>query len=160
MKGDPRVVQLLNRVLRKELTGINQYFVHAKMCANWGYDALAAHSRHESIDEMKHADRVIERILFLEGTPNMAELDKLLIGKDVRQQLASDLALERAALEVLVPGIALCNEAADHATRELLEHIIVDEEQHVDWLETQLHMIEEMGYELYLSRQVHPPHRD
>lgn len=160
MKGDAKVVQLLNRVLRKELTGINQYFVQAKMCANWGYGALATHARHESIDEMKHADIVIERILFLEGTPNMAELDKLLIGRDVRQQLANDLALEQAALEVLAPGVALCNEAADHATRELLEHIIVDEEKHVDWLETQLHLIEEIGYELYLSRQMHAPDRE
>jgi bacterioferritin len=154
MKGDPKVLQLLNRVLKKELTGINQYFVHGKMCENWGYHALARHARAESLDEMRHADRVIDRILFLEGTPNMAELDRLLIGKDVRQQLESDLALEDAALRVLGPGVELCSQAGDHASRELLEHIIVEEEEHVDWLEAQLHQIREMGYENYLTLQV------
>lgn len=153
MKGNPKVLELLNRVLRKELTGINQYIVHSRMCANWGYRVPAKRAREESIEEMKHADTVIERILFLEGTPNMAELDKILIGKDVREQLANDLALEDAALKVLKPGIAVCNDAADHATREILEHIIVDEERHVDWLESQLHQIKEMGYENYLTLQ-------
>ena len=154
MKGDPKVLQLLNRVLRKELTGISQYFVHARMCKNWGYDALAKHLRDESIDEMKHADTIIERILFLDGTPNMAEMDKLLIGADVRRQLENDLGLEQAALAVLRPGIDICNKAGDHATRELLEHILVEEESHVDWIESQLHQIGEMGYENYLSVQV------
>jgi bacterioferritin len=154
MKGDAKVVQLLNRVLRKELTGINQYFVHSKMCENWGYLVLARHARTESLDEMRHADRIMDRILFLEGTPNMAEMDKLLIGKDVRQQLENDLALEDAALKVLGPGIEICNQAGDHASRELLEHIIVEEEDHVDWIESQLHQIKEMGYENYLTLQV------
>ncbi len=155
MKGDPKVLDLLNRVLRKELTGISQYFVHHKMSENWRYARLAKRSREESIDEMKHADKVIERILFLEGTPNLAEMDKLLIGKDVREQLQNDLALEQAALKVLVAGVTVCNDAADHATRELVEHIIVDEEQHVDWIESQLHQIQELGYENYLAQQIH-----
>jgi bacterioferritin len=154
MKGDTKVIALLNEVLRKELTGINQYFVHARMCQNWGYQTLARHIRAESIDEMKHADKVIERILFLEGTPNMAALDKLMIGADVRQQLENDLALEMAALTVLRPGIATCLAVGDHATRELLEHILEEEERHVDWLEAQLHQIGEMGYENYLSTTV------
>jgi bacterioferritin len=155
MKGDAKIVEMLNRVLRKELTGINQYFVHAKMCQNWGYDVLARHSRHESIDEMKHADKVIERILFLEGTPNMADMDKLRIGKDVRAQIEGDLALETAAVAVLRPGIDACTQAGDHATRELLEHILEEEEGHIDWLEAQLHQIKEMGYENYLTTVVH-----
>jgi bacterioferritin len=154
MQGDAQVLKLLNRVLRKELTGISQYFVHAKMCQNWGYEVLAKHAREESIDEMKHADTIIERILFLEGTPNMAEMDKLLIGEDVRRQLENDLGLEKAALTILRPGIDVCNKAGDHATREILEHIIVEEERHIDWLESQLHQIREMGYENYLSVQV------
>jgi len=154
MKGDAKVIALLNQVLRKELTGINQYFLHAKMCENWGYRALARHAREESIDEMKHADKVMERILFLEGTPNMAALDKLMIGADVKQQLENDLALEMAALTVLRPGIATCLAAGDHATRELLEHILEEEESHVDWLEAQLHQIGEMGYENYLTTAV------
>jgi bacterioferritin len=128
MKGDAKVIALLNQVLRKELTGINQYFVHAKMCANWGYDTLARHARHESIDEMKHADRVIERILFLEGTPNMAAMDKMTIGSDVRAQLKSDQALELAALAVLRPGIETCLAACAtpsdqrNGVRELPQH--------------------------------------
>jgi bacterioferritin len=151
MKGDAKVITLLNQVLRKELTGINQYFVHAKMCENWGYDALARHSRHESIDEMKHADKIIERILFLEGTPNMSDMDKIRIGKDVRAQLEGDLALETAAVGILRPGIDACYDAGDHATREMLEHILEEEEEHIDWIEAQLHQIEEMGYENYLT---------
>ena len=154
MKGDPKVLDLLNKVLRKELTGINQYFVHSKMCENWGYRRLAGHGRKESIDEMKHADKIVDRILFLEGTPNMAQLDKLMVGKDVRQQLENDLALEQAAIQVLRPGIALCYEAGDHPSREILEAILAEEEEHVDWLETQLHQIGEIGYEQYLMLQV------
>jgi bacterioferritin len=150
MKGDPKIIALLNKVLRKELTGINQYFVHSKMCENWGYDLLAGHAREESIDEMKHADKVIGRILFLEGTPNMADMDKLMIGKDVRAQLDGDLGLETAAVAILRPGIDLCTETGDHATRELLEHILQEEEEHIDWIEAQQHKIGEMGYENYL----------
>ena len=155
MKGNPKVLELLNRMLRKELTGINQYFVHAKMLENWAYHTLAKHSRHESIDEMKHADRIMGRILFLDGTPNMADMDKLMIGADVRKQLESDLALEMGALKVLRDGIDICNKAGDHATRDLVEDLIVDEEEHVDWIEAQLHQIKELGYENYLAQQIY-----
>ena len=154
MQGDSKVLRLLNDILRKELTGINQYFVHAKMCENWGYDVLAGRARKESIEEMKHADQVIDRILFLEGTPNMSDMDKITIGRNVREQLESDMAVEKAALGVLKPGIVLCTEVSDHGTRELLEHMLVSEEEHISWIESQLHQIEEMGYENYLTLQV------
>jgi bacterioferritin len=155
MKGNPQVIRVLNDVLRKELTGINQYFVHAKMCKNWGYEALYEVDWKESIDEMKHADRVVERILFLEGVPNIAGYDKILIGSTVKQQLENDLALEQAALQVLGPGIKICLEASDDATRELFEHMVVDEERHIDWIEAQLHKIKEVGYENYLAQQIY-----
>ena len=154
MKGNQKVVDVLNQVLRKELTGINQYFIHAKMCGNWGYDRLHKHIRKESIEEMQHADRIIERILFLDGTPNISTYDKITIGADVKQQLANDLALELAALVVLHDGIKTCVEVVDDASRELLEHILVDEEEHVDWIETQLHQINEVGYQNYLTQQI------
>lgn len=154
MKGNKKVIDVLNQVLRKELTGINQYFVHAKMCENWGYDRLHKHIRKESIEEMQHADRIIERILFLEGTPNISSYDKITVGADVKQQLDNDLALEAAALVVLHDGIKTCVEAADDASRELLEHILVDEEEHVDWIESQLHQIKEVGYQIYLAQQI------
>lgn len=155
MKGDAKVIKVLNDVLRKELTGINQYFVHAKMCENWGYEALCEVSRKESIDEMKHADRIIERILFLEGVPNMSGYDKIMVGSTVKEQLQNDLALETAALAILKPGIKTCLEAGDDASRELLEHIVVDEEHHIDWIEAQLHKIEEVGYQNYLAQQIY-----
>jgi bacterioferritin len=148
------VIKVLNDVLRKELTGINQYFVHAKMCKNWGYEVLASVHWKESIDEMKHADSLVERILFLEGVPNVASYDKILVGPTVKQQLENDLGLEQAALEVLKPGIQTCLESRDDASRELLEHIIVDEERHIDWIESQFHQIKEVGYENYLSQQI------
>lgn len=154
MKGNKKVIDVLNQVLRKELTGINQYFVHAKMCENWGYDRLHKHIRKESIEEMQHADRIIERILFLEGTPNISSYDKVMVGADVKQQLDNDLALEAAALVVLHDAIKTCVEAADDASRELLEHILVDEEEHVDWIESQLHQIKEVGYQIYLAQQI------
>lgn len=154
MKGNKKVIDVLNQVLRKELTGINQYFVHAKMCENWGYDRLHKHVRKESIEEMQHADRIIERILFLEGTPNISSYDKITVGADVKQQLDNDLALEAAALVVLHDAIKTCVEAADDASRELLEHILVDEEEHVDWIESQLHQIKEVGYQIYLAQQI------
>jgi bacterioferritin len=154
MKGNPDVVKVLNEVLRKELTGINQYFIHAKMLKNWGYAVLAEHGWNESIDEMKHADQIVERILFLEGVPNVQAYDKIQVGSNVRQQLENDLGLEQAALTVLRPGIKTCLDAHDDATRELLEHIIVDEEQHIDWIETQFHIIKEIGYENYLAQQI------
>ena len=155
MKGNPDVIKVLNEVLRKELTGVNQYFIHAKMCKNWGYAVLGEHAWNESIDEMKHADRIVERILFLEGTPNVQAYDKIQVGSNVRQQLENDLGLEQAALTILRPGIKTCLDAHDDATRELLEHIIVDEEHHVDWIETQFHQIKEVGYENYLAQQIH-----
>jgi bacterioferritin len=155
MKGNEQVLNVLNQVLRKELTGINQYFLHAKMCQNWGYERLYKHIREESIEEMKHASAVMERILFLEGTPNMSGYDKILVGVTVKQQLESDLALETAALAVLRPGIKTCIETSDDASRELLEHILADEEQHVDWIEAQLHKIEEVGYQNYLAQQIY-----
>ncbi len=155
MRGQPQVLELLNAVLRKELTGINQYVVHAKMCENWGYNVLAKVIRDEAMDEMKHAEQIIDRILFLDGTPNMSSYDRILIGNTVRQQLENDLALEMAPLEVLNPGVKLCVELGDTGSQELLEHIIVDEEHHVDWIEAQLHKISELGYENYLAGQMY-----
>jgi bacterioferritin len=154
MKGNEQVIAVLNQVLRKELTGINQYFIHAKMCENWGYGKLKKALWDESIGEMKHADRIIERLLFLEATPNMSAYDKIMVGSGIKQQLENDLGLEIAALAVLRPGIKTCLEASDDASRELLEHILVDEETHVDWIETQLHQIEEVGYQNYLAQQI------
>jgi len=155
MKGNEQVINVLNQVLRKELTGINQYFIHAKMCQNWGYERLYKHMREESIEEMKHAAEVIERILFLDGTPNLSAYDKIMVGSTVKQQLDNDLGLETGALAVLRPGIKTCLEASDDASRELLEDILVDEEKHVDWIEAQLHMIEEVGYQNYLAQQIY-----
>jgi bacterioferritin len=154
MKGNADMVKVLNEVLRKELTGINQYFIHAKMCKNWGYAVLAEHAWNESIDEMKHADQIVERILFLEGVPNVQAYDKIQVGSNVKQQLENDLGLEQAALTVLRPGIRTCLDARDDASRELLEHIVVDEEHHIDWIETQFHQIKEVGYENYLAQQI------
>ncbi len=155
MKGNPQVINVLNQVLRKELTGINQYFIHAKMCKNWGYEVLYQVIWSETLGEMKHADQVIERILFLEGVPNLAGYDKIVAGATVKEQLEIDLGLEQAALAVLHPGIKSCVENGDDGTRELLEHIVVDEEHHVDWIETQLHKIEEVGYQNYLAQQIY-----
>jgi bacterioferritin len=154
MKGNKEVIDVLNQVLRKELTGINEYFMHAKMCENWGYARLHKTIREESIEEMRHADKVIERILFLEGAPNVSAYDKIQVGSTVKQQLENDLALEMAALSILRPGIKTCLEASDDASRELLEHILADEEKHVDWIEAQLHQIEEVGYQNYLAQQI------
>jgi bacterioferritin len=155
MKGNEQVIGVLNQVLRKELTGINQYFIHAKMCQNWGYERLYKVLWEESIGEMKHADEVVERIIFLEGVPNISAYDKILVGTSVKQQLENDLGLESAALTVLHPGIKTCVEAGDDSSRELLEHIVVDEEKHVDWIESQLHQMNEVGYQNYLAQQIH-----
>ncbi len=155
MKGDAKVLKVLNDVLRKELTGINQYVVHAKMCKNWGYEVLSHIMWEESLGEMKHADQLIERILFLEGVPNVSAYDKIMVGSAVKQQLENDLALEQAALDVLKPGIKTCLEVGDAASRELLEHLVVDEEHHVDWIEAQLHKINEVGYQNYLAQQIY-----
>lgn len=155
MQADPRIIDLLNQVLRKELTGINQYFLHSRMCENWGYKVLEKVHYDESIGEMKHADSIIKRILFLEGIPNLSDYDRIQVGPSVREQLDFDLALEQAALDVLRRGVQLCWEVSDHATRELLEHIIEGEERHVNWLEAQTHQIQELGYQNYLAQQLH-----
>ncbi len=155
MQGHPQIIELLNSVLRKELTGINRYVVHAKMCENWGYNVLAKVNRDEAMDETKHAEKIIDRVLFLDGTPNMSSYDRIMIGDNVRVQLENDLALEMAALQVLGPGVKLCIELGATGSRELLEHIIVDEEHHVDWIEAKLHKISELGYENYLAEQIY-----
>jgi bacterioferritin len=154
MKGDPKIIDLLNEVLTNELTGINQYFLHARMCENWGYERLWKKVRAESIEEMKHADRVIERILFLEGRPNLQRLAKLNIGQTVAEQLSSDLELERKAIGVLNRGVDLCRQQGDNGSAELLEDLLVDEEEHANWLEAQLTLIEQAGAQNYLARQI------
>ena len=151
---DPRILTLLNEVLTAELTAINQYFLHSKLAGNWGFARLHKALRHESIDEMKHAELVTERILFLDGIPNLQLLWKLNIGETVEEQFNSDLALEYAAIERLNAGIALARELGDNGTRELLEKILVSEEQHVDWIETQLAAIERVGLQGYLAEQL------
>src|SRR5229473_1164158 len=154
MKGKPKVVAELNLALKEELTAINQYFLHAEMCENWGYKKLGEFIKKQSIDEMKHAEALIERILFLDGTPNMTELMKLEIGQNVKAQLANDLRLEVSAVAQYNRAVKIARDEGDNTSRELFEKILKDEEAHVDWLEAQLHMIKEMGYERYLSRQM------
>jgi bacterioferritin len=154
MKGHAEVLTLLNDLLTNELTAINQYFIHAKMCANWGYLRLAHKIRHESIDEMKHADEIIERILYLEGVPNLQRLNKLRVGETVKEQFDSDLALEHASIKSLNEWIATCVRLADNGTREMLEKILVGEEEHTDWLETQLALIAAIGEPNYLAQQL------
>jgi bacterioferritin len=154
MKGDPRVIEVLNEILTAELTAVNQYFIHAKMCANWGYLELASYTKSESIDEMKHAEWLIDRILLLDGVPNMQRYFKLKIGKSVKEQFENDLALEVAATERNRKAIAICTEANDPTSRMLVERIQAEEEHHIDWLETQLRLIEELGVENYLVTKV------
>ena len=154
MKGDREIINALNEVLAAELVAINQYFLHAKMCQNWGYHRLAKHSRDESIDEMKHAEQLSERILFLEGLPNFQRLDKLNIGQTVPEQLQSDLNLEYAASKRLNGYISLCRDKGDSVTEELFRNILKGEEEHIDWLETQLALIQKLGEPLYLSQQL------
>ncbi|MGE0000150.1 MAG: bacterioferritin [Ilumatobacteraceae bacterium] len=155
MRGNDRIIELLNEVLTAELTAVNQYFLHAKLCEHWGYRRLAHHIRDESIDEMKHADRVTDRILFLEGIPNYQRYFPLRIGETVIEQFQSDLQLEYTAIERLNNGIATAVELGDNGSRELLADILVSEEEHADWLETQLETIRQVGVENYLAQQMH-----
>jgi bacterioferritin len=154
MRGNDSVIEILNDVLTAELTAINQYFIHAKMCENWGYQRLGEYIRHESIDEMKHADEIIDRILFLEGVPNMQRLNPVRVGETVPEQFQVDLELEYAAITRLNDGIATCVSVGDNASRALLERILVSEEEHADWLEAQIELIRQVGEAQYLSQQI------
>ncbi len=154
MKGDPKILAVLQEVLKAELTAINQYFLHAEMCENWGYEALAKHTREESIEEMRHAEKLMERMLFLDGSPNMSDYFKINIGGNVEQQFRNDLQVEYDAVKRLNAGIKTCTELGDNGSRELLEKILTDEEKHIDHLEAQLHAIEEMGIQNYLAQQL------
>lgn len=154
MQGDKKVIELLNKALYNELTAINQYFLHAKMLKNWGLGRWAKHEYEESIDEMKHADRLAERILFLEGLPNFQALGKLKIGEGPREILECDLALEMEGIPLLREAIAYCEEVDDYVSRELFVDILEDEEEHVDWIETQLDLIERIGLENWLQEQM------
>lgn len=155
MKGDPKVIAVLSEVLKAELTAINQYFLHAEMCENWGYQRMAKHTRKESIEEMTHAEKLMERILLLDGTPNMSDYFKINIGVNLKDQLKNDLDLEYTAVKRLNDGIKTCVAVGDNGSRDLLEKILTDEELHIDWLEGQLFAIGEMGYENYLAQQLH-----
>jgi bacterioferritin len=154
MKGKQKVISELNAALREELTAISQYFLHAEMCENWKYDKLGDYIKKQSIDEMKHAEALIERILFLDGTPSMTELLHINVGKNVKEQISSDLKLELQAVEMYNSAVRVACEEGDNASRELFEKLLKDEEDHVDWLEAQLHQMEEIGYERYLSQQI------
>jgi bacterioferritin len=154
MKGNATVLAVLADVLAAELTAINQYFLHARMLKNWGFQALAAHVYEESIDEMKHADALVERILFLDGLPNLQKLGKLCIGENVKEQFENDLAMEYDAIARFNKGIATCRNEGDHGSEELLRGMLVSEENHTDWLETQLELIKQVGLENYLAEHI------
>jgi bacterioferritin len=154
MQGNPRVIDVLNRALTVELTAINQYFCQAKMCENWGYDHLAKKHYEESMGEMKHAEKLIERILFLEGVPEIARYDVIRVGTDIKEQLENDLKLEMGGAQHYNAAIALCSQLGDNGTREILEPILLESDEHIDWLETQLHLIETVGIQNYLTEQM------
>lgn len=154
MKGDAKVISFLNKALTNELTAINQYFLHARMYKNWGFNKLNEKTYHESIDEMKHADRLIERILFLEGLPNLQNLEKILIGEHPQEMLECDLTLEQQAMPLLKEAIQYCESVQDFNSREILEDILASEEEHIDWLETQLELIGKIGIQNYLQSQI------
>lgn len=156
MKGNPKVIAKLNEALREELAAINQYFLHAEMCENWHYHKLSAYIKKQSIDEMRHAESLIERILFLDGTPKLTEPMTLSIGQNVQAQLESDLKLEIGAVAMYNDAVRVAREEGDDASRELFARLLKDEEEHVDWLEAQVHQIKEMGYERYLGQQIGP----
>jgi bacterioferritin len=153
MTGNPKVLEQLNRALREELTAINQYFLHAEMCENWGYEKLSKFIKKQSIDEMKHAETIIERILFLDGSPNMEPL-ALTIGKSVKEMIKSDFDLEIGAVAMYNEAVQIAAENKDNGSRDLFVQLLKDEEEHVDWLEAQLHLIQELGYERYLTTQL------
>ena len=155
MQGNPAIIEMLNEALTAELTAINQYFIHAKMCDNWGFDRLAEKIRDESIDEMKDAEALIERILYLEGVPNLQRLGPVMVGETVPEQFDLDLAVEVAAVERYNRGIALAVEHGDNGTRELFERRLLGEESHADWLESQIELIRQVGVENYLATQIH-----
>jgi bacterioferritin len=155
MQGDADIIEILNDVLTAELTAINQYFIHAKLCGHWGFSRLAAHVKAESIDEMRHADQLIERILFLDGMPNLQRLYSVQVGENVREQFTLDLELEKVARDRLNRGIAVCVAKGDNASRALLEGILVSEEEHADWLETQLDAMDRVGDQNYLAQQLY-----
>jgi bacterioferritin len=154
MKGKPEIIDALNDILTGELTAVNQYFLHARMCENWGYKRIGAKIRSESIEEMKHADTLIGRVLYLEGLPNLQRLGKLTIGQTVPEMLKLDLEVERVAVTKLNGYIALCTTHADNGTRELFEKILIEEEEHVDWLEAQLTLLQQVGEPQYLGQQM------
>ncbi len=157
MRGDEEIISLLNEQLTSELTAINQYFLHAKMQQNWGFTKLAEHTRNESIEEMQHAERITDRILFLEGLPNYQRLFSLRVGQTVREQFQSDLAIEMEVVERLRPGITMCREKGDITTANLFEKILADEEEHIDYIETNLELIDKLGEQLFLSELVERP---
>ena len=160
MQGDPDVLKLLNEQLTSELTAINQYFLHAKMQENWGFTELASHTRAESFDEMRHAETITDRILLLDGLPNYQRLFSLRVGQTVREQFESDMAVEVEVIDRLRPAIAYCEEIGDHTSKRLFEEILADEEHHIDYLETQLSLMDHLGEQLYLAGQVEHPSGD